>query len=75
MQAGAQLYAQNCAACHGEHGDGGIGPELEPESYQDAALFGLIYNGITDNGMPAFSALGSTKVWQLVNFVNYRKEH
>lgn len=75
MQAGAQLYAQNCAACHGAQGDGGIGPELEPGSYDDAALFGMIYSGITENGMPAFSALGSTKVWQLVNFVNYRKEH
>jgi cytochrome c oxidase cbb3-type subunit 2 len=75
MQAGAQLFAQNCAACHGEHGDGGIGPELEPESYDDAVLFELIYSGITANGMPAFAALGSTKVWQLVNFVNYRKEH
>jgi len=75
MQAGAQLYSQNCAACHGAQGDGGIGPELEPGSYDDAALFGMIYSGITENGMPAFSALGSTKVWQLVNFVNYRKEH
>jgi cytochrome c oxidase cbb3-type subunit 2 len=75
MQAGAQLFAQNCAACHGEHGDGGIGPELEPESYDDAALFEMIYSGITANGMPAFAALGSTKVWQLVNFTNYRKEH
>ncbi|TLM68881.1 MAG: c-type cytochrome [Deltaproteobacteria bacterium] len=75
IRAGEQLFAQNCAACHGEHGDGGIGPELEPESYQDAELFQMIYSGITDNGMPAFSALGSTKVWQLVNYVNYRKEH
>lgn len=74
MQAGALLYAQNCAACHGEHGDGGIGPELEPESYDDAALFEMIYSGITDGGMPAFSQLGSTKVWQMVNFVNYREE-
>jgi len=75
MQAGAQLFAQNCAACHGTHGEGAIGPELEPESYDDAVLFELIYSGITDNGMPAFAALGSAKVWQLVNFVNYRKEH
>ncbi|NJC88340.1 MAG: cytochrome-c oxidase, cbb3-type subunit II [Desulfuromonas sp.] len=75
MQAGQQLFAQNCAACHGSHGEGGIGPELEPESYQDADLFKTIYNGITDNGMPSFAALGSTKVWQLTNFVNYRKEH
>ena len=75
MQAGAQLFAQNCAACHGEHGDGGIGPELEPESYDDAVLFELIYSGITANGMPSFAALGTSKVWQLVNYVNYRKEH
>jgi len=75
MQVGQALYAQNCAACHGADGDGGIGPELEPESYDDAALFEIIHNGITANGMPAFAALGSTKVWQLVNYVNYRKEH
>jgi len=75
IQAGQGLYAQNCAVCHGEHGDGGIGPELEPESYDDAVLFELIYSGIPDNGMPAFATLGSAKVWQLVNFVNYRKEH
>jgi cytochrome c oxidase cbb3-type subunit 2 len=75
LQAGQQLFAQNCAACHGANGEGGIGPELEPESYQDADLFQTIYNGVTAGGMPAFSALGSTKVWQLVNFVNYRKEH
>jgi cytochrome c oxidase cbb3-type subunit 2 len=75
MQAGAHLYAQNCAACHGATGEGGIGPELEPESYDDAVLFELIYSGITANGMPSFAALGSSKVWQLTNFVNYRKEH
>jgi cytochrome c oxidase cbb3-type subunit 2 len=75
IQAGAELFAQNCAACHGVHGEGNIGPELEPESYDDGDLFQIIYNGITENGMPAFSALGSTKIWQLTNFVNYREEH
>jgi len=75
MQAGADLFAQNCAVCHGPQGEGNIGPELEPESYADADLFQIIYNGITENGMPSFASLGSTKVWQLVNFVNYREEH
>lgn len=73
MQAGQVLFAQNCAACHGAHGEGGIGPELAPDSYPDDSLFELIYGGIPDNGMPAFAALGSTKVWQLVNFISYRK--
>ncbi len=74
MQAGAELYAQSCAACHGPNGEGGIGPELEPESYDDEILFELIYSGITDGGMPAFASLGSKKIWQLVNYINYRKE-
>ena len=28
LQAGADLYAQNCAACHGADGNGGIGANL-----------------------------------------------
>jgi cytochrome c oxidase cbb3-type subunit 2 len=75
VKAGAELFAQNCAVCHGAHGEGNIGPELEPGSYEDADLFQIIFNGITENGMPSFASLGSTKVWQLANFVNYRTEH
>jgi cytochrome c oxidase cbb3-type subunit 2 len=75
IKAGAELFAQNCAVCHGAHGEGNIGPELEPGSYEDADLFQIIYNGITENGMPSFASLGSTKVWQLANFINYRSEH
>jgi len=73
MQAGQQLFAQNCAACHGARGEGGIGPELAADSYPDEVLFELIYSGIPDNGMPSFATLGSIRVWQLVNFISYRK--
>lgn len=31
---GAKLYARNCAACHGENGDGGIGVPLSLPSFQ-----------------------------------------
>lgn len=75
ISAGQALYQQNCAACHGGDLEGGIGPELEGENYDDEILFELIYAGITDNGMPSFAALGSEKVWQLVNFIRYREEH
>ncbi|HKL24864.1 MAG TPA: cytochrome-c oxidase, cbb3-type subunit II [Desulfuromonadales bacterium] len=71
IEAGKALYAGNCAACHGSNLEGGIGPELAPDNYDDAGLFELIYSGIPDNGMPAFAALGSEKVWQIVNFIRY----
>lgn len=71
IAAGRSLYAQNCAACHGNRLEGGIGPELDGSNYDDEILFELIYTGITDNGMPAFASLGSEKVWQIVNFIRY----
>jgi len=71
IDAGKALFAGNCAACHGSNLEGGIGPELAPDNYDDAGLFELIYSGIPDNGMPAFAALGSEKVWQIVNFIRY----
>ncbi|PLX90396.1 MAG: cytochrome C oxidase Cbb3 [Desulfuromonas sp.] len=71
IAAGRTVYQQNCAPCHGDQLEGGIGPELEGENYDDEILFELIYGGITDNGMPSFANLGSQKVWQMVNFIRY----
>ncbi len=28
LTAGKQIYAENCAACHGATGEGGVGPSL-----------------------------------------------
>lgn len=74
ISAGKTAYAQNCAACHGNNLEGNIGPELDVDTYDDETLFQIIYIGITDGGMPSFSSLGSEKVWQLVNYINYREE-
>lgn len=68
------LYLDNCAACHGEHHEGGIGPELVGASYEEDELFQIIFNGIPDGGMPAFGSLGAEKVWQLVNFLKYYQD-
>jgi len=65
------LYENNCRACHGEHFEGDIGPELDGAAYEDAELFEIIYNGVQDGGMPPFSSLGADKVWKIVNFVKY----
>lgn len=71
MESWEGIYQSNCAACHGEHMEGEIGPELVGASYEDAQLFEIIFNGIPDGGMPAFSALGTDKVWKLTNFIKY----
>ena len=71
MEGWEALYADNCAACHGEHMEGDIGPELVGADYDEEILFELIYSGIPDNGMPSFSSLGTDKVWKLVNFIKY----
>jgi cytochrome c551 len=52
---GKEVYAQNCAACHGEDGGGGTGPKLEgEEAYTNADV---VVDQIRDGGggMPAFA--------------------
>jgi cytochrome c oxidase cbb3-type subunit 2 len=68
---GAQLFEQNCAACHGQTLEGGIGPALQATAMLDGDLYRLISEGIPDGGMPAFASLGAARVWKLVNFINY----
>jgi hypothetical protein len=41
-QQGAQIYASQCASCHGVAGEGGVGPALDHESKSLADLAALI---------------------------------
>ena len=55
---GQHLYSENCAACHGDDGQGGLGPALNSldllTSTIDEAIFGLIGIGIPGTPMPAW---------------------
>ena len=43
---GATLYATHCASCHGAQGEGGSGPELEPQLHHtDEDLVRFILEG------------------------------
>jgi cytochrome c oxidase cbb3-type subunit II len=73
ISAGAQVYDDNCVACHGSDLSGDIGPSLTGLGYDDAILYELIFNGLPDGGMPGFSYIGSEKVWKVVNFIQSKE--
>lgn len=74
VEAGKVLYGQHCAACHGRDLEGDIGPELTGLGLEDGDLYQILFEGVSEGGMPSFSAIGSKRVWEMVNFINYRKE-
>lgn len=55
---GAQLYAENCAVCHGENGEGRVGATLAknwPSIRPDLTVREIIVNGVPGSPMPAWS--------------------
>ncbi len=73
VAAGAKLFEQHCAECHGANADGGKkGPSLRAAQVQQASagtLFWLLTNGVVRKGMPVWSRLPEPQRWQLVSYV------
>lgn len=71
--AGGALFAQTCAACHGEGGTGSSrAPALNGSlGHGDEAydIFRTIHDGIRGSAMPSFSALPPNEIWKLVTYV------
>jgi len=58
IQQGAELYASNCAFCHGANGEGRIGATLAkdwPSIQPDARIKNTIINGVPGSKMPAWA--------------------
>ena len=58
LQEGARLYAENCAVCHGDNGEGRIGATLAkdwPSVRPDLTVKTIIESGIPGSRMPAWS--------------------
>jgi mono/diheme cytochrome c family protein len=79
---GGELFATNCAICHGEsgEGDGPAATELEKkpadlheahvQELSDGALFYIISHGKPDTPMPAWgNVLKEEERWQVINFL------
>jgi len=70
---GAKLYSQNCAGCHGERGDGGIGVPLSLPSFHasvdDDYLKQTMLRGRPGRVMPSFSYLSIAEVDAIVKHI------
>jgi cytochrome c551 len=66
---GARLFAANCSSCHGDSGQGDIGPSLTPLTERDLQkIVGQITNG--GAGMPSFKGeLTGAQIEALARFV------
>ena len=73
VSAGAKLFDQYCAACHGKQAEGSAKrPNLHSDRLKQATpgeLEWLLKNGSLKNGMPSWSRLPEPQRWQLVTFL------
>jgi len=70
---GARLFRQNCAACHGTQGTGGVGVPLALQDFlgnvPNSYLFKTIRHGRPGRVMPAFTKLTDAEVWAIVRHI------
>jgi glucose/arabinose dehydrogenase len=75
--AGAQSFADNCAKCHGDRGQGiGNVPNLATGAAQSATegeLFWYITKGDVPHSMPSWAKLPAKERWQIVTYVKVIK--
>ncbi len=73
IAAGARLFSDHCATCHGADALGSKkkpnlrAPEVQQAS--DGELFWLLRNGDLAHGMPSWSAIPEPSRWQIIAYV------
>ena len=77
--AGARLFKQNCASCHGDDANGkDRHPSLLSDRVRSATpgeLQWLLTNGSMRNGMPSWSRLPEQQRWQIISFLKSLQEN
>ena len=82
ISAGRELYAADCAICHGPNGNdptaagGGMSPRAavldsaNVQEYSDRELFSIIGEGVRFTAMPGFAGPETNDhIWDLVDFL------
>ena len=76
-RAGAKIFAEHCAPCHGVEAEGKIqGKSYRPNLHSDrmkqatpGELFWILTNGSLRKGMPSWSRFPEPERWQLVTYL------
>ena len=72
-QAGAAVFSENCAVCHGAQGQGtGNIPDLRRShvaAAKDGEIFWYVTHGDAKNGMPGWPSLTRDQRWQVVAYI------
>jgi len=64
-----ELYSQQCAACHGDNGDGGVGGALTDSTLSGTERIAIITNG--EGGMPAYGpTLSAAQIEGLADYLD-----
>lgn len=74
IDAGKALYLDNCAACHGKLGEGGVGPNLTDDYWIHGGsikdIFKTIKYGVPAKGMKSWQAeLSPSQIRQVASFI------
>ncbi len=76
--AGQEIYIGKCSACHGQQGEGGIGPNFADKYWihggDIASIFKTVKYGVTSKGMIAWQAQLNPKEMQQVSSYIYTME-
>ncbi|MEY4617563.1 MAG: hypothetical protein RJB66_2523 [Pseudomonadota bacterium] len=78
IQAGAAVYAGKCASCHGDKGQGLVGPNLTDTAWIHGAKpeewLVVIAKGVLDKGMPPWEGiLKSNEIHEVIAYIDSLK--
>ena len=71
LTVGQQVYTSNCQVCHGNEGQGGIGPRLANSQLMADTVFLVerVIHGFPEHGMPPFGHLSNEEIAAVSTFV------
>lgn len=74
LSKGEEAYQKNCVVCHGDKGQGGVGPNLTDEFWIHGgdikSIYHVVSEGVAEKGMISWKkALNSLQIQQVVSYM------